>query len=205
MEKYELEYRFYDFNKKEITDIICHQISGENVHPRFLMEFTVFNSPCYLRLRKELDKVFLTSKNHTGKFAIEREVEVSDYNETIQILKMAGIKEKYNFMKIREKWKVKNTEIVFDMYPGLPEYVEIESKTLEELNEICKLLNLDPKNHKWKPLNQIFKETYDIDKPPKDLTFINLEERLKPLIKKNYEIFENLNDIQKEIFILFKS
>ncbi len=115
---------------------------------------------------------------------------------------MTGVNVKYNFMKIREKWRVKNTEIVFDMYPGLPEYMEIESKTLEELNEICELLKLEPKNHKWKPLNQVFKDTYDIDKAPKDLTFANLDEKLKPLIKKNIEIFENLNDIQKYIYFI---
>lgn len=204
MDKLELEYRFYDFNKKNIVNKI-KELGGENIHSHTLMEFTVFNSPSYLRLRKELDKVYLTSKNHSGKFAIEREIEVSNYEETKELLKMSGLTVKYEFMKIREKYKYKNTEIVFDMYPGLPEYIEVESKSIEELNDICNLLSLDIKKHIWKPLNSIFKQLYDISNPPKNLTFYNLEEKLKPLVKKNVDIFENLNEIQKEIFYLYKN
>ena len=200
MTKLELEYRFYDFIKEHIVNKII-LLGGELIHSHILMDFTVFNSPSYLRLRKELDKVFLTSKNHSGKFATEREIEVSDYDETKEILKMNGLTIKYEFMKIREKYKYKNTEIVFDMYPGLPEYMEVESKTLDELNSVCSLLSLDITKHTWKPLNTIFKELYDINKPPNNLTFYNLEEKLKPMIKKNEDIFENLNEIQKEIVL----
>ena len=150
--------------------------------------------------RKEYNKVLLTSKTYKGKFAVENEIEVVDYNDTIESMKKSGYSIKYDHMKIREKYYYKNTEIVFDMYPGLPEYMEIESKTLDELNEVCSLLDLDTTKHTWKHLNEWFNEIYGIAKSPKNLTFGNLEETLKPIIKKNHEFFDNINKYQKYFF-----
>jgi adenylate cyclase class IV len=195
----ELEYRFYDYYKPTIIEILIKN-GGLKIHDPIVMELTVFNAPTYLRVRKEYNKVLLTSKSYNGTFAVENEIEVADYNETIERMKTSGYSIKYDHMKIREKYQYKNTEIVFDMYPGLPEYMEIESKTLIELNEVCSLLNLDISNHKWKHLNQWFTEIYGILKSPKNLTFGNLEEILKPLIKKNYDFFEYINTLQKNIF-----
>jgi adenylate cyclase class IV len=199
MSKLELEYRFYDYCKPTIIQTLINN-GGVKIHDPIVMELTVFNASTYLRVRKEYNKVLLTSKSYKGTFAVEKEIEVADYNDTIESMKKSGYSIKYDFMKIREKYYYKNTEIVFDMYPGLPEYMEIESKTLDELNEVCSLLNLDISKHTWKHLNEWFTEIYGIVKVPKNLTFGNLEEKLKPLIKKNHDLFDNINKYQKIFF-----
>lgn len=196
MNNLELEYRFYDYYKPTIIEILIKN-GAIKIHDPIIMELTVFNAPTYLRVRKEYNKVLLTSKSYKGKFAVENETEVADYNDTIKSMLKSGYSIKYDYMKIREKYCYKNTEIVFDMYPGLPEYMEIESKTLLELNEVCSLLNLDPTKHSWKYMNEWFNEIYGILKAPKNLTFGNLEKTLKPIIKKNHEFFDNINKYQK--------
>lgn len=199
MTNLELEYRFYDYYKPTIIETLIKN-GGVKIHDPIVMELTVFNAPIYLRVRKEYNKVLLTSKSYKGTFAVEKEIEVADYNDTIESMKKSGYSIKYDFMKIREKYSYKNTEIVFDMYPGLPEYMEVESKTLEELKEVCSLLNLDTSKHTWKHLDRWFTEIYGIFKAPKNLTFGNLEEKLKPLIKKNHNLFDNINKYQKIFF-----
>ncbi len=199
MNNLELEYRFYDYYKSTIIETLIKN-GGVKIHDPIVMELTVFNAPTYLRIRKEYNKVLLTSKSYNGTFAVEKEIEVADYNDTIESMKRTGYSIKYDYMKIREKYQYKNTEIVFDMYPGLPEYMEIESKTLDELKEVCFLLNLDTSKHTWKYLNEWFTEIYGIVKIPKNLTFGNLEEKLKPFIKKNHDFFDNINNYQKQFF-----
>jgi adenylate cyclase class IV len=199
MNNLELEYRFYDYYKSTIIETLIKN-GGVKIHDPIVMELTVFNAPTYLRVRKEYNKVLLTSKSYNGTFAVEKEIEVADYNDTIESMKRTGYSIKYDYMKIREKYQYKNTEIVFDMYPGLPEYMEIESKTLDELKEVCFLLNLDTSKHTWKYLNEWFTEIYGIVKIPKNLTFGNLEEKLKPFIKKNHDFFDNINNYQKQFF-----
>ena len=196
----EYEYKFYNYNKDEILTQI-KDLGGELVHDYVLYQFTVFENKKYVRLRKENGDTFLTVKIHDNEFPIEKQIKVDDYQKTIELLQLLGFKIKYQFEKLRQKFKYYDVEIVFDMYPGFPEYMEIEAKTYSQLNEFCKLLNLNQKNSKWKSLAKILKDKYDIDEMIDNLTFANTEEKMKPLIKKNMDFFENLIKIKKKYLI----
>lgn len=200
MEDREFEYRFYDYDKNYILSKL-KEINAEKIHDYTLYNFVVFDSKNknkYIRLRKEKDNIYLTIKIHDSKFPIEKEIIVSNYNDTIEMMKLLGFSIKYHFEKIREKYKYKNCEIVFDMYPGLPEYMEIESTNLDDLNNFTLLLNLDYKNHKWITIPKLFDITYGIKENILNLSFENMENKILPLINKNKNIFENLIDIQKK-------
>lgn len=193
----EYEYKFYEYNKEIIIKQLL-DLGALQVHDFVLYKFTVFNNKKYIRVRTENDKILLTVKIHDEIFPIEKQIEVNDYIKTIELIELLGFKIKYQFEKLRQKFVYNNIEIVFDMYPGLPEYMEIEAKSIKELNEFCKLLNLSHKNNKWKPLIKMMDDKYGITKIIEDLTFSNAEEKIKPLIKKNMDFFENLINIQKK-------
>jgi adenylate cyclase class 2 len=197
----EYEYKFYDYNKNEILEKI-KSLGGDLVHDYILYQFTVFENKKYIRLRKENGENFLTVKIHDNEFPIEKQIKVDDYEKTIDLMQLLGFKIKYQFEKLRQKYKYNDIEIVFDMYPGIPEYMEIEAKTVKQLNEFCKLIGLENKSNKWKSLVKILKDKYDIDKMIDGLTFLNVEEKMKPLIKKNVDVFENLMIIQKNILFI---
>jgi hypothetical protein len=59
-----------------------------------------------------------------------------------------GCKKKYYYEKIRDIWSVKNTEIVFDLNPGIDYRMEIESKTKTELNKMVKYFDLTVQKNK---------------------------------------------------------
>ena len=200
MEKREFEYRFYNYDKNHILSKL-KEINAEKVHDYTLYKFVVFDSKYknkYIRLRKEKDNIYLTIKIHDNKFPIEKEIIVSNYNETIDMMVLLGFPIKYHFEKIREKYIYNNCEIVFDMYPGLPEYMEIEADNIDNLNNFTILLNLDNNDHKWNSIPKLFDTIYGIKENIPNLSFENMENKILPLIKKNKNIFENLIDIQKK-------
>jgi adenylate cyclase class IV len=202
MLKKEYEYRFYKYNKEELVNKIL-ELGGEKVHNYTLYKFTVFNTKdkTYLRLRQENDKIFLTHKIFDDKFPYETQIEVSSYNDSLKLLTLIGHSIKYQFEKLREKYKYKNTEIVFDMYPGAPEYVEIESLNITELDDVCGLLGFDIKHNQFYPLQFIWNKNYGITDKIKNLTFDNIDEKMKPFVKKNVDSFEKLIDFQKKLLI----
>lgn len=196
----EYEYKFYEYNKEDILKKL-NSIGAEQVHDYILYKFTVFENKKYIRLRKENDQIFLTVKIHDNEFPIEKQIKVDDYEKTIELMQLLGFKVKYQFEKLRQKFKYDDVEIVFDMYPGIPEYMEIETTSVDKLNDFCKSIGLDKKNNKWKSLVLTLKNKYGINKMIDGLTFLNAEEKMKPLIKKNIDIFENLMIIQKKYII----
>ncbi|MFY9228286.1 MAG: class IV adenylate cyclase [Candidatus Microsaccharimonas sp.] len=98
------------------------------------------NHSAFLRLRDEGDKVTLTFKEFrerslTG--ASEREVVVSDFDETLAILKAAGIVFKTFQESKRETWSLNDVEIVLDEWPWLNPYIEIEGDSEEAVKAIA--------------------------------------------------------------------
>lgn len=91
---------------------------------------------------------------------------------------------------------------MFDVSPGYPEVMEIESKTLGELKNMVKLFNLIviPKNERKNLFVELFgiemKEIYKI----KNITFINAKKILTPLVSKNKKKFNLLIKEQKNIY-----
>ncbi len=198
----EIEYRFYKYNKINIINKL-KEIKATQSHTFVKYEFVVFyqdsNKNNYVRLRNENGILTLTNKIHDDIFPIEHQVVVSDFQKTIDFLLSIGLKIKYKFEKLREKWIIENTEIVFDIYPAVQEYMEIESKTIEELEKYCLLFQLDPKQHKSIPLSIFYYNTFGFKNIPANLSFENMQEKLTPLIKKNKNLFEKITNFQKKL------
>ena len=200
----EIELRFLNYNKADTIKKII-KLGGIQIHKPILYEYIVFSHPLkkdrtdsYIRVRKENNKVTLTYKcDLKSKYVDEYETSVSDYEQTIAILNKLGAKKRYQIQKLREKWKIKGCkEIVFDQYPGVPEYMEVECNSVKRLDDL--ILKLGLFTEKQFQIDSLFKELYDLSKRDKedDLTFTSVKKVIKPYIRKNLKLFDQIINIQ---------
>jgi adenylate cyclase class IV len=198
----EYEYRFNNYNKKDIISKL-KELSAKYLGT-FKFRVIVFidqnNSEKYIRVRDEGYRVTFTIKNNlTDKFPIENEVIINNFDEGINILLQLNCKKKYYYEKYREIWNYKNSEIIFDMNPGIPELMEVESSTKKELDILCKKLDLNISNYQGFSNNIMYSELFGITIPKTlDLTFKNAGKELKPT--KNKEEFAKLVKMQLKEF-----
>lgn len=103
----------------------------------------------FLRVRDEGDKITLTfkkfdsSKELSIDSAQEIEVQVSDFQKTIDLLSATGLEFRSFQESKRETWQLGEVEIVLDVWPWLDPYMEIEGSTEAQLKEVAEKLGLD--------------------------------------------------------------
>jgi predicted adenylyl cyclase CyaB len=202
----EYEYAFKKYNKKKILSQI--QKLGGTFFGHFIFKVIVFIHPLqhnktYIRVRDEGYKCTMTTKTKTNKsqFSIENEVIIDDFNEAVKILYSLGCKKKYYYEKMREIWKIKDTEIIFDIGPGIPEIMEVEAKNKRILDNLVKQFGIKKDIiNKSKYVNK-YKELYDFYVPSDiDLTFDNVKRKLSKYVKKNKKLFDKLVIENKKLY-----
>ena len=202
----EYEYAFKKYNKKKILSQI-QKLDGI-FFGHFIFKVIVFLHPhegnkTYIRIRDEGYKCTMTTKTKTNKsqFSIENEVIIDDFNEAVKILYSLGCKKKYYYEKMREIWKIKDTEVIFDIGPGVPEIMEIEAKNKRILDNIVKQFGIKKDIiNKSKYINK-YKELYNFYVPSDiDLTFDNVKRKLSKYVKKNKKLFDKLVIENKKIY-----
>ncbi len=202
----EYEYSFVKFDKKTIIDKIKEN-NGEYIGT-YIFRVQVFIHPfnakgTYIRVRDEGHRITMTykRKNFKTKFDDEYEIKIDNFDTAINMLVGIGCKKKYYYEKIREIWKLKNTEIVFDTNPGIEDRMEIESNTQDELNEMVTLFNLKQEGN----IPNRYMSQFGITIPQSiDLTFTNVKNDLIESVTKNKEQFIELVDNQLERFNALK-
>lgn len=148
----EIEVKVIEINKEEIEKKLIE--FGAKKIGEYDIESIIFDTKNkdlskkqnLLRLRKK-GKNYLTFKG-TPKFNVaktveELEVEVSDFELTKKILEQSGFIASNVAKKHRITYKLKNSLIEIDDYFFIPVFLEIESPTEIELEEIINLFNFD--------------------------------------------------------------
>jgi adenylate cyclase class 2 len=96
------------------------------------------------RLRSEGQKSFLTLKikKEDSSFEIrdEFEVEVKSFEETKEILQLAGFKVFRDREKFREEYLLQDIKIEIDEYPGMMPYMEIEAPSKKAAKDFLKTI-----------------------------------------------------------------
>ena len=177
------------------------KIGAKLDNPKQLMPSVVFTHPknkkdSYLRIRNEGKQITMTNKsNLKNKFVTEYEVEIDDFQSGVDLLLSLGCKIKYYVEKIRETWKVPGCkEIVFDSYPGLKEYIEIECNSEKILNSTMKKLDVKPDNSDIS-IDGMYLNQYGIKKDRKKserFTFKDSKKNLSKFITKNKSTFNKI-------------
>ncbi len=173
---------------------------------KFIFKVIVFihpieGNPTYIRIRDEGHKITMTTKTKAvnTQFPIENEIIIDDFDQAVNILYSLGCKKKYYYEKIREIWNLKDTEVVFDTNPGLPERMEIEAKSKKILDTIVNHLNLQ--NEFTKIKTDRFKDLYGIASLKNiDLTFNTAKKEIYKHITKNKKLFNTIITEQKELY-----
>jgi len=193
----EYEYSFYNFNKKDVINKIKKGKGKKKGTYLFRVQVLIhpLETPgTYIRVRDEGHRITMTYKfkDSKSKFENENEVIVNDFDEAVNILLGIGCTKKYYYEKIREIWNIKNTEIVFDSNPGVPDRMEIESENKSQLSEMVKYFEVKPEDRSDK-----YMELFGFAIPRTiDLTFKNVKKDLLKLVKKNKNEFIKLVDDQ---------
>lgn len=119
--------------------------------PEFLARRYVFDIETenieWIRLRESNGKVTLTYKhkikgNVTISKTTEIEVEVSDFDKTAQILSKLPFRKTYYQENKSHVFRLGDMEFSIDTWPMMDPYLEIESTSLEKVNEGLRLLGL---------------------------------------------------------------
>uniref|UniRef100_A0A6C0ELB4 CYTH domain-containing protein n=1 Tax=viral metagenome TaxID=1070528 RepID=A0A6C0ELB4_9ZZZZ len=196
--KYEL--RFLDIDEtiiKKTLDLLDEHIVKQKV----LLRWDSFNyKDKFIRLRDEGNgDITLTLKtNLTEHEPISKTIYVDNYFLTLDILGGVDIISKYRVEKIRETWELSNKCIInFDMFPGLPYYIEIKSNNKKTMLQLVKKLGLtiDTRKHSDMGADTQYYELYGIRKnrgPLGDLTFKDATHIFMEHIQKNKPLFEKL-------------
>ena len=207
----EYEYAFlFDENIKE-HDIKrkLKQMKEKHMKP-MMFSIMVYSHPSndkdiYIRLRDEGIKKTFTVKTKLGsKFVTELETTVDDIKIVNDMLIVLGCKLLYTVEKLREIWTIdyvgkEDVEVVFDSYPGLPTYMEIETDSEDKLNKFCKKLGLDP-SQRYQG-GGLYDELYGLPKNRKvggNLTFKSAKKVFLKIITKNKKIFNDTLKKQQE-------
>ncbi len=167
----EVEYKFLNINKDEIREKL-KEIGAELVHEEFKMVRCVFHQSTNpqmkgrnTRVRKEFGKIMLTHKGvpNADGFPDETEVEVSNFDDTVNILKNSGLNLTSTQESLRETWQKGNVYIMIDTRPFMETYVEVESKSEseEDIKNLVQELGLNWEERSLKGITVLYSEKYN--------------------------------------------
>lgn len=196
----EIEKRFKNFDYNEtIGKLLDNNYTKVGAFTFKIIRYQGLNPNQMIRIRDEGFRITFTIKvKNEGKYDTEYEVTVSDYNMINTMLEQLKLTKLFDFHKYREIYKSKNgkNEVIFDHFPGLPPYMEIESETEKDLISTMKKLNVvDEPIFSAKDL---YYDVYGItkDRPDFSLTFSNAKHALSSYITKNKTHFNTLLKLQ---------
>lgn len=152
--KTEIEVKFADIDVDTIRNSL-KKAGAECEQPMRLMKRALIEEPhheaqhAFIRVRDEGDKITLTFKRRADKAASnidsvkELEVEVSDFDKTVELFSEAGWQYKTFQESRRETWKLDDVEVVIDEWPWLKSYIEIEGESEAAIKAAAAKLGLN--------------------------------------------------------------
>lgn len=155
----EIEIKFLDVNVDELLSNLGKLGAvkvGDFFYKRVHFDYPdhrLGKSGAHIRIRDEGERVTLTHKKvkdfttreQITKDAVilENEVVVSDFNKTCELMIELGlIQEDYQENK-RTRYLLEDVEVDIDSWPLIPTYVELEGKSLEQVEKVATMLGFD--------------------------------------------------------------
>lgn len=135
----ENEIKLLGINESKIKDFLTQQgveLQESLSYKRVVFDTIPFDKNAWIRLRTDGSKTTLTYKNSTADTIDgmqEVEVVTDNFDDTKQILTLAGLKPRNYQENKREVYYAFNCMITIDYWPLIPAYVEIESETKENV------------------------------------------------------------------------
>lgn len=165
----EYEVRILEINKEELIEKL-NKLGAKKIdefdYKRRVYNFNPAVDYKWIRLRTDGNKTTLTIKK-IEKLSIdgtkEMEIEVSDFEETNNILQELGYKSHTYQENKRIRYVLNDVELDIDTWPYIPTYLEIEGKDEESVKQMMKLLEVEESQVTTLDVQGVFKEFYNID------------------------------------------
>lgn len=162
----EIEATFLDINKDAYRAKLV-QAGATRVKPEILMRRVVFDTGphSFLRVRDEGDQILMTYKqvDHLSLDGVnEANITVSNYDDTITILKSAGLRLKARQSTLREIWHIGDVEITIDTWSQLPPYTEIEGPSPAAVEKVADKLGFKMSDAFYGSVDQIYHHYYGV-------------------------------------------
>lgn len=120
----------------------------------------------WIRLRTDGKKTTLTIKKLESleiDGTKEMEIEVSDFEETNNILNELGYKSHTYQENKRTRYVLNDVELDIDTWPYIPTYLEIEGKNEKTVKDMIKLLEVDESKVTTIDVQGVFRTFYNIE------------------------------------------
>lgn len=169
MQTTEYEVKILNIDKEKIIqklEDLGAQKEDDYDYRRYVYGFKPEVYEKWIRLRTNGKKTTLTIKeikDYTISGTKEREIVVSDFDTTNEILNELGYFPKSYQENKRTRYKLDDVEIDIDTWPSIPTYMEIEGKSEEEVYSILEKLNIKRDEVTSLDVEGIFREVYGID------------------------------------------
>ncbi|MEG0873602.1 MAG: CYTH domain-containing protein [Clostridia bacterium] len=151
--------------KKKIENLGAKLI-GKFEQKRYTYDFNPITKGKWIRLRTNGYKTTLAIK-HVKNYSINRtkelEVEVSNFEETNEILEILGYEYRNYQENNRIQYRLDDVEINIDSWPLIPTYAEIEGKSEDAVKKCLKLLDIDTDRVISMDLVSIYNKKYGIN------------------------------------------
>lgn len=147
----EIEAKFLNINHDDMREKLKKLGATLDVPMRLMRRVVVHSEgmtkkDAFLRVRDEGYRTTVTYKQFDSDSidgAKEYEVEVSNFDEMVNILSASGLSHDTYQESKRENWSLDGVEIMLDEWPWLNPYVEIEGASAEAVQELADKLGLD--------------------------------------------------------------
>ncbi len=165
----EFEVRVLDINKEELIKKLEKLGAIKIADFEYKRRVFNFNPPTdnkWIRLRTDGSKTTLTIKKLESleiDGTKEMEIEVSDFDETNNILEELGYKAHTYQQNRRTRYVLNDVELDIDTWPYIPTYLEIEGKNEKAVEDMINLLEVDKSKVTSIDVQGVFKEFYKID------------------------------------------
>ncbi len=210
----EIEARFLEIDiedmRKKLKALKAKKVHPMMVYRRYIFSLQNPSEKGYARVRQEASGITMTIKKYgANKYASEFEVALDNttLEEARDFMLGAGFTQKAYHETLREKYKLPSVnEIVIDVIPGLPPYVEIEAPSEAKMIAICEKLGLSMENAKYGAYGKQFEEYYGIpqavaDNDVAEMRFETIDKHLKKHMKKNKAL---LAKVKKSNLAIYK-
>ena len=174
----EFEERILEVDKEKMIsklESLGAEKKGEWFQKRYVYDFDPVRENEWIRLRTNGEVATLAYKNvekNSVDGTKEIEVEVSNFEETNELLNILGYKAKGYQENKRIRYMLNGAEIDIDSWPLIPTYMEIEAESEEKVKEIEKLLEVDESKITALNCEDIYIDIYGINvKEQRDLRF----------------------------------
>lgn len=165
----EIEERILEIDKEKVIkklEALGATKVGEWYYKRYTYDFTPKRESEWIRLRTNGVETTLTYKNvETRELdgTKELEIEVSDFEETNEMLEILGYKHKNYQETKRIRYYLNDVEVDIDTWPMIPTYMELEGPSVEKVKELEDLLEVDKSKITTLYADEIASEIYGID------------------------------------------